>query len=162
MCAWFCCTLCCNIWMPVMQYWRIWVRWSQVKFNRNNLWRSANPAHHTRSYEVTTLYATHIERCILSIEINSAINVFTIMTSSYRNIFHVTGPLCGEFTGHGESTAQRPVTRSFDVFFDLGLNKQLSQKSWGWWFETPSRSLWRHSNDDKNNWSHLRMWQDGM
>ena len=47
----------------------------------------------------------------------------------------------------GEFPAQRPVTRSFDVFFDLGLNKRLSKQSWGCWFETPSRSLWRHRND---------------
>ena len=44
----------------------------------------------------------------------------------------------------GEFPAQRPVMRSFDVFFDLRLNKGLSKQSWGWWFETPSRSLWRH------------------
>ena len=31
----------------------------------------------------------------------------------------------------GEFPAQRPVTRSFDVFFDLGLNKRLSKQSWG-------------------------------
>ena len=24
--------------------------------------------------------------------------------------------------------------------------KRLSKQSWGWWFETPSRSLWRHCN----------------
>ena len=30
-----------------------------------------------------------------------------------------------------EFPAQRPVTRSFDVFFDLRLNKQLSKQSWG-------------------------------
>ena len=46
----------------------------------------------------------------------------------------------------GEFPAQRPVTRSFDVFFDLRLNKRLSQHSWGWWFETLSWSLWRHHN----------------
>ena len=40
-----------------------------------------------------------------------------------------------------------PVTRSFDVFFDLHLNKRLSKQSWGWWFETHSRSLWRHCNE---------------
>ena len=40
-----------------------------------------------------------------------------------------------------------PVTRSFDVFFDLCLNKRLSEPSGGWWFETPSRSLWRHYNE---------------
>ena len=46
----------------------------------------------------------------------------------------------------GEFSVQRPVTRSFDVFFDLRLNKRLSKQSWGWRFETPSRTLWRHSN----------------
>ena len=46
----------------------------------------------------------------------------------------------------GEFAAQRPVTRSFDVFFDLRLNKRLSKQSWGWWFETLSRPLWRHCN----------------
>ena len=38
------------------------------------------------------------------------------------------------------------MTRSFDVFFDLHLNKQLSKQSWCWWFETPPRSLWHHCN----------------
>ena len=37
-----------------------------------------------------------------------------------------------------------PVTRSFDVFFDLRPNKRLSKQSWGWCFETPSRPLWLH------------------
>ena len=46
----------------------------------------------------------------------------------------------------GEFPAQRPVTRSFDVFFDLRLNKRLSKQSWGWWFETLSRPLRRHRN----------------
>ena len=46
----------------------------------------------------------------------------------------------------GEFPAQRPVTRSFDVYFDLRLNKRLSKQSWGWWFETQSRPLWRHRN----------------
>ena len=31
-------------------------------------------------------------------------------------------------------------------FFDLRLNKRLSKQSWGWWFETPSRPLWRQCN----------------
>ena len=46
-----------------------------------------------------------------------------MMKSSNGNIFRVTGPLCGEFTGPGEFPTQRPVTRSFDVFFDLRLNQ---------------------------------------
>ena len=36
--------------------------------------------------------------------------------------------------------------KCFDVFFDLRLNKPLSKHSWGWWFETSSRSFWRHCN----------------
>ena len=32
----------------------------------------------------------------------------------------------------GEFPAQRPVTQSFDAFFDLRLNKRLSKHSWGW------------------------------
>ena len=28
---------------------------------------------------------------------------------------------------------------------DLRLNKRLSKQCWGWWFETPSCPLWRHS-----------------
>ena len=70
----------------------------------------------------------------------------TMMTSSNGNIFHVTAPLCGEFTGPGEFPTQRPVTRSFDVYFDLRLNKRLSKQPWDWWFETLSWSLWRHRN----------------
>ena len=71
-----------------------------------------------------------------------------MMTSSNGNIFRVTGPLCGEFTGPGEFPTQRPVTRSFDVYFDLRLNKRLSKQSWGWWFETLLCSLWRHRNEN--------------
>ena len=41
-----------------------------------------------------------------------------MMTSSNENIFRVTGPLCVEFF----------------------------KKSWGWWFETPSRPSRRHCN----------------
>ena len=52
-----------------------------------------------------------------------------MMTSSNGNIFRVTGHLCGKFTGPGEFPAQRTVTRSFDVCFDLRLNKRLSKQS---------------------------------
>ena len=61
-----------------------------------------------------------------------------------------------------EFPAQRQVTRSFDVFFDLCLNrKRLSKQSWGWWFETPPRPLWRHSNANTYDYylmTLLRIW----
>ena len=43
--------------------------------------------------------------------------------------------------------SQRPVTWSFDIFFDLRLNKRLSKRSSRRWCETPLRLLWRHCND---------------
>ena len=46
-----------------------------------------------------------------------------------------------------EFPAQRPVSRNFDVFFDLRLNGRLSKQSWCWWFETPLRSSWHRCND---------------
>ena len=46
----------------------------------------------------------------------------------------------------GEFPSQRPVTRSFDVFFDLRMNKRLSKQPRGRGFDTPSRPLWRHCN----------------
>ena len=56
--------------------------------------------------------------------------------------------LCaGNSPVNGEFPSQKPVTRSFDVFCHLCLNKRLSKHSWGWWFETPSGSLWRHRHD---------------
>ena len=63
---------------------------------------------------------------------NKTIYEIYVMTSSNGNIFRVNGHLCGP----GEFPTQRPVTRSFDVFFDLRLNKRLSKQSWRWWFET--------------------------
>ena len=66
----------------------------------------------------------------------------------------------------GEFPAQRPVTRSLDIFFDLRLNKRLSKQSGGWWFETPSRPLWRHCNvvitgmlrNKQAWWSRSKIW----
>ena len=43
----------------------------------------------------------------------------------------------------GDFPSQRPVTRCFDVFFQLRLNKRLSKQSWGW--------LWRHCNVCNNH-----------
>ena len=77
------------------------------------------------------------------------------MTSGYGNAwwrhqmetFSALLAICaGNSPVPGEFPTQRPVTRSFDVYFDLRPDKRLSKQSWGWWFETPSRPLWRHRN----------------
>ena len=61
------------------------------------------------------------------------------MTSANENIFHVTGHLCGEFTG----LRWIPHTKASDAELWCFLSKQ----SWGCWFETPSHPLWRHCNE---------------
>ena len=55
---------------------------------------------------------------------------------------HVIMAICaGNSPVLGEFPTQRPVTRSFETFFDLRPNKR-SKQWWGWWFETPSCPLW--------------------
>ena len=84
------------------------------------------------------------------------------VTCSCDNIWHVTWwrhqmetfsallAICaGNSPVTGEFPAQSPMMRSFDVFFDLRLNKRLSKQWWGWWFATPSRPSWRHCNELK-------------
>ena len=62
----------------------------------------------------SNLSGEHVALTIFADVRFSAANL-RMMTSSNGNIFRVTGPLCGEFTGPGEFPTQRPVTRSFDV-----------------------------------------------
>ena len=72
--------------------------------------------------------------------------VWVMMTSSNGNISTSLVFCAGNSPATGEFPAQRPVTRSFDVLFDLCLNKRWSTQWWDWWFETPSCSLWRQRN----------------
>ena len=73
-----------------------------------------------------------------------------LVTAWWRHQMETFSVLLVICAGHspvtGEFCAQRPVTWSFDVFLDLRLYKRLREQSWGWWFETPSRRLWRHCN----------------
>ena len=71
---------------------------------------------------------------------------YIMMTSSNGNISLLLAICAGNSPVTGEFPTRRPVTRSFDVFFDLRLNKRLIKQSSDWWFETPSRLLWRHCN----------------
>ena len=53
----------------------------------------------------------------------------TMMTSSNGNISALLAICVGNSPVTGEFPTQRPATRSFDVFFDLRLNKWLSKQS---------------------------------
>ena len=57
----------------------------------------------------------------------------------------------------GGFPSQRPLTWSFDVYFDLRLNKRLSKQSRRRWFETSLRSLWRHCNESATSITGLEL-----
>ena len=82
-----------------------------------------------------------------------ALPLVLFMVSWWRHQMETFSALLAICAGNspvpGEFLAQRPVTRSFDVYFDLRPNKRLSKQWWGWWFETQSWPLWRHSNGCK-------------
>ena len=73
-------------------------------------------------------------------------------------LFSALLAICAGYSpGPGEFPAQRSVPGSFDVFFDLRLNKRLSKQSGGWWFETLSCPLWRQCNGLYGNASRVLM-----
>ena len=88
--------------------------------------------------------------------------IFSYVNSWWRHEMETFSALLATCAGISPSPvefpAQRSVTQGFDVFFDLRLNKRLSEQWWGWWFETPSHPLCRHCNI----WQYYswRMWCD--
>ena len=88
----------------------------------SGLWKNSRNSHRSQKPTVQCSLSQH------ALRISFSMYIF-MMPSSDGNIFRVTGPLCGEFIGHDEFPSQRPVTRSFDVFFDLRLNERLNKQS---------------------------------
>ena len=70
--------------------------------------------------------------------------VLTLSTGTFPVLLAICA---GNSPVTGECPLQRPVTRCFDIFFDLHLNKPMSKQPRRQWFETLSRSLWFHCND---------------
>ena len=86
--------------------------------------------------------------CIWRITSNAMSGWYCMMASSNGNMASLA--FCeGNSPVTGECPSQRPVTRTFDIFFDLRLNKPLSKQSIRRWFETQSRSLWRQCNENR-------------
>ena len=62
--------------------------------------------------------------------VNFQAGLYGMMMTSSNGTFSALLALCaGSSAVTGEFPAQRPVTRSFNVFFDLRLNKRLSKQS---------------------------------
>ena len=85
--------------------------------------------------------------CKIKLQSLSGHYVRTWWRHQMKTFFALLAICAGNSPVTGEFPAQRPVTRCFDVFFDLRLNQRLLKQSWGWWFETLSRPLLRHCND---------------
>ena len=95
-----------------------------------------------------TWHATN-NRCI---ELGKTLlSIESMMTSSNENIFRVTGPLCGEFTSYRWIPRTKASDAELWCFFYMRLDKRLCKQSRGWWFETLSCPLWRHSNAAAEN-----------
>ena len=126
----------------VMIHLKLWINEWIKQNTKNNL----NHISCTKSHRNLSKTDIYIGERTTQTVVDEGCFYFFMMTSSNGNIFRITGHLCGEFTGHRGIPCTKPVMRNFDVFFDLRLNKRLSIQSRGWWFETPSRPLWRHNN----------------
>ena len=104
----------------------------------------------TRQCRQTYLNCIDIKRSRLSYMCTSRIMHHIQDLSWWRHqmeIFSALLALCSRnLPVTGEFLSQRPVARSFDVFFDLS-----------WWYEAQSRSLWRHCNDwpGSKRWSYI-------
>ena len=112
----------------------------------NILWLTCSDHINTKLHSVTHWPITSI-----GLEINKAWWPLLSWWRHQMETFSVSLALCaGNSLVTGEFPSQGPVSRSYDVFFDLRLNKRLSKQSWGWWFETLSRLLLRHCNYPDN------------
>ena len=88
----------------------------------------------------------------LLIEMGVGIRVWAsnyIQPNEWDIITHPLALCSGNSSVTGEFPSQIPVTQSFDVFFGPRLSGRLSTHSGRQWFQTASRSLWRHCNDDE-------------
>ena len=96
------------------------ITWKLVNFHSlmtvNDYELTLDQHTHWRYLVFLNITSSDIKRCswyLTFVDINNI--PYSMMTSLNGNIFRVTGPLWGE---SGEFPSQRPVTRSFDVFFD--------------------------------------------
>ena len=126
-----------------VSYLSTWQCMCKVTFAHTERWNS-------HATHVNLLYYTCMSRmyCIWMSNVNPVAGVSRTYVWWWRHQTETLSAwlaLCaGKFTGHRCIPSQSPVTRRFDVFFYLHLNKRLSKQLWGWWFELLSCSLWRH------------------
>ena len=73
------------------------------------------------------------------------------MASSNGNVVGVTGLCAGNSTVTAVDSPHKGQWREALMFSLIcALNKRMNLQSWGWCFDTPSCSLWRHCNFSHN------------
>ena len=119
--------------------------WSSISLTAKECWNKYNEACLTSAVRDTLFYFI----------------IYHINMSQWRHQMETFSALLAICAGNspvpGEFPTQRPVTPSFDVYFDLRPNKRLNKQSWGWWFETLSPPLWRQRNEKLCD--HTSHWQ---
>ena len=99
--------------------------------NYRYIWKSLSQ---TPSHEIhrTCTY------CFLARAPSDVVKLYTNYSQWWRNQMEKFSALLAFSAGNSQVTGkfptQRPVMRSFDVFFNLGLNKRFSKQSRRWWF----------------------------
>ena len=114
--------------------------WFYRRLNKQSYYRWLVTNTHWRSNDFSVIFSLLCATCSLQ-------SACHMITSSNGNIFALAALCEGNPSVTVGLPSQRPVTRSFDVFFDACLNKRLSKQSRDWPFETPWHSLWRHCKD---------------
>ena len=78
---------------------------------------------------------------------------YQILHNCFRQCIHDDVIKWKHFPRHSHRwfSSQRPVTRSFEVFFNLRLNQRLNKQSRHRWLETPLHSIWRQCNVEHVN-----------
>ena len=139
-------------------YWYNTIKWYNIKSGANPVCIWVCVCIKNLCFPCQYLSYSHIEPVIRTLKV--IISRYTLwmvnahshakINAWWRNQMETFSALLALWAGNslvtGEFLSQRSVTRSFDVFFDLHLNKQLSKQSWRLWCETLLRSLWRHCN----------------
>ena len=136
--------------VPVKQPWRIWVN-GYNESSGNSHYNNSNTKHHKTVYKFYGTYHTMWNlsgaMCLsLLTRRGESKYAFHDDVIKWNHFLRYWSFCAGNSPVTGEFPSQRPVSRSFDVFFDLRLDKRLCKQSRRRWFVTPSHSLWRRCN----------------
>ena len=141
-----------GLWLTMVKEW--FQKIAQIGETETQVWSVFSSSRVPQGYSSIARLGMAIAGWLFSYVVTLAPHLTHILAnwpiSWWRHQMETFSALLALFAGNspvtGEFPAQRPVTRSFDVFFDLRLNKWLSKQSRDWWFETLPCSLWYHCN----------------